>query len=253
MKTKIKDFITNTATNYSISRRFEFPRILKYSNPKKNENILDVACGSGELAIKIASNGSNVYGIDLDKKEIEIANRVSKREKLNCEFTIGNAEDLPYENEYFDKIVSSCALEHFKNDEKALKEMNRTLKSNGSIVLSVDSFSYPVEKNLKEIHRNKYQVVNYYTLNKLEEKLNNTGFKLNKSKYIINSKLTSLFYNYLYIKIINSKGIYWNLKFIPLSIIAYPLCLLSDKVMGHDDKGYVLIVKAIKISNINSD
>jgi ubiquinone/menaquinone biosynthesis C-methylase UbiE len=54
---------------------------------------------------------------------------------------------------YFDKVVCSSSLEHFKDDIKALKGMNRVLKPNGSVVLTTDSFAYSINDELKEKHR----------------------------------------------------------------------------------------------------
>ena len=67
-------------------------------------------------------------------------------EHIRCEFVVGDADHLPYKSGYFDKIVCNCSLEHFQNDIKALKEMNRILKQNGYIVLTFDSLSYPKTK-----------------------------------------------------------------------------------------------------------
>ena len=70
---------------------------------------------------------------------------------------------MPYPDEYFDKVVCSSSLEHFKDDIKALKEMHRVLKPNGSVVLTTDSFAYPISDELKEMHKEIAYVVNYYT------------------------------------------------------------------------------------------
>jgi ubiquinone/menaquinone biosynthesis C-methylase UbiE len=80
-------------------------------------------------------------------------------------------------------------LEHFKDDIKALKEMNRVLKPNGSVVLTTDSFTYPISDELKEMHRKIAYVVNYYTPEKLKEQFEISGFEMNQSKYLLNSRI----------------------------------------------------------------
>jgi ubiquinone/menaquinone biosynthesis C-methylase UbiE len=110
-----------------------------------------------------------------------------------CEFEIGSAEDLPYPDGYFDKVVCSSSLEHFKDDIKALKEMHRVLEPNGRVVLTTDSFTYPVRDELREKHKEIAYVVNYYTAEKLKERFEIAGFEMNRSKYLLNSRLTSFF------------------------------------------------------------
>ena len=88
-----------------------------------------------------------------------------KRERITCEFEVESAEDLPYQDGYFDKVVFSSSLEHIKDDIKALNEACRGLKPNGSIVLTVPSLTtYSISNEIKERHRKIAYVVNYYTL-----------------------------------------------------------------------------------------
>ena len=149
-------------------KRIEWRNMLEWLDAKEGERILDVACG-GMLSLKIAENGCKIFGIDMSEDTIKYAKRRSEREGIPCEFEVGNAEDLPYPDRYFDKIVCSCSLEHFKNDINALKEMNRVLKPNGIVVLTTDSFTYPISDELKERHRKIHYVVNYYTAEKLND------------------------------------------------------------------------------------
>jgi len=131
-------------------RIIEWRSMLEWLEPKEGERILDVACGAGTLSLKIAERGCKVHGIDLSEKAINSAKRLAEREKIVCEFKIGSAEDLPYPNEYFDKVVFSSSLEHIEDDIKALEEACRVLKLNGSIVLTVPSLTYLIGDKIKE-------------------------------------------------------------------------------------------------------
>ena len=137
--------------------------------------------------------GCEVYGIDISEGEIKYAKRLSERGRIACKFEAGNAEDLPYPDGYFDKVVCSSSLEHFKDDIKALKEMHRFLKANGKLVLTIDSFNYPIEDEFKERHRKIAHVVNYFTLKTLNERFKIPRLKMNRSKYLLNSRITSFF------------------------------------------------------------
>jgi len=145
------------------------------------------------LSLKIAEKGCKVHGMDISEDVINSAKRRAEREKIACEFKVGSAEDLPYPDEYFDKIVCSSSLEHFKDDLKSLKEMHRVLKPKGSVVLTTDSFNYPVSEEIKEMHRKIAYIANYYTIEKLKERFKNSGFEMNQSKYLLNSRITSFF------------------------------------------------------------
>ena len=70
--------------------------MLEWLDPKEGERILDVACGPGQLSLKIAERGCEVCGIDRGEYGIHIARYLAKRLKVAAEFEVGNAEDLPY-------------------------------------------------------------------------------------------------------------------------------------------------------------
>ena len=222
-------------------RQIEWRNMLDWLEPKEGEKILDIACGGGALSLKIAEKGCEVYGVDFSEDRINSAKRLAEREKIACEFEVGSAEDLPYPDGYFDRAVCSSSLEHFKDDIKALKEMCRFLKSNGSVVLTTDSFTYPIEDELRERHRKIAYVVNYYTQETLKERFKNSGFEMKQSKYLLNSRITSFF-----VKI--GIKIKWSGKlWMGISFVAYPLCLMSDRLLGVKDKGYTLIAEGIRV------
>lgn len=244
MKKYIRHLIYKTMGSPDFIRRLEWRKILEWLDPKEGEKILDIACGGGELSLKIAEKGSKVCGINLSEDEIKYAKCLAERERILCEFKVGNAEDLPYQDKYFDKVVCSSSLEHFKDDIKALKEMHRVLKPNGSVVLTVDCLTYPISDELKKKHRKKFYVVNYYTSEKLKERFEISGFKMNRSKYLLCSWLTSFFFNLLTIKR------RWPvISWMAISFIAYPLCSVSERLFGVSDKGYTLIAEGMKVNS----
>lgn len=237
----IKRLIYKTIGAANFIRRIEWRKMLEYLDPNGGERILDIACGDGILSLKIAEKGCEVHGIDISENLIETASSFANQESIACEFIVGDAENLPYPDGYFDKIVCSCSLEHFNDDIKALKEMNRVLKPGGRVVMTVDSLTYPISDELKQKHRKRYNVVNYYTREKLKERFEIAGIKMNRSEYILNSLITSFFFNYIFIKA--------NLpQFLQtvISLIAHPLCLVSDKLFGAEDIGYTLIAEGEK-------
>jgi ubiquinone/menaquinone biosynthesis C-methylase UbiE len=193
MKKYIGHLIYKWIGTLKIIRIIEWQSLFNYLDPKAGERILDEACGGGMLSLKIAERGCEVHGIDMSDDAIKSAKRLAEREGIACEFEVGNAEDLPYPDGYFDKSVCSSSLEHFKDDIKALKEACSVLKPNGSVVLTTDSFTYQISNELKEKHRKIAYVVNYYTPEKLKDRFEIAGFEMNRSKYLLNSRITSFF------------------------------------------------------------
>ena len=240
MKEYIGHLIYKTMGTTEFIRRIEWRNMLEWLDPKEGERILDIACGGGNLSLKIAEKGCEVYGIDISEKAINSAKRLAEREKIACEFEVGSAEDLPYPDRYCDKVICSSSLEHFKDDIKALKEMHRVLKPNGGVVLTTDSFTYPVRDELREMHREIAYVVNYYTAETLKERFEIAGFEMTRSNYLLNSRLTSFFFK------IGIKKKWSGLSWMVVSFFAYPLSVVSDRLFGENDKGYTLIAEGYK-------
>ena len=216
--------------------------IFRFLDLKKGEKVCDIACGSGQQSIKMEMMGCKVQGIDLSSKAIESAKLIA--EGHDCTFEVGNAEKLPYESNIFDKVVSVCALEHFKNDEMALKEANRVLKSGGILVLTVDSFTYEgIKKDIQDKHKKDCKVNNYYSRSQLTEKLYRCGFEVKESKYFINSSISSFFFD----KGLKIRSIYTFALIFP---IAYSLSTFSDRFFGRSDGGYLLAIKAKKANSL---
>src|ERR1700720_2317151 len=69
-------------------------------------NVLDVACGTGNLAIPAARSGARVTGVDIASNLVEQARKRAAEEKLSVKFDEGDAEQLPYPDHHFDVVMS---------------------------------------------------------------------------------------------------------------------------------------------------
>ena len=221
-------------------RRIEWRSMLEWLDPSEGEKILDVACGDGTLSLKIAEKGCDVYGIDLSEKGINYAKRLAEREKITAKFEVGDAQRLPYRDSYFDKLICSSSLEHFPEDIQALKEMNRVLKPNGSLILTTDSFLYLNDGKIGQRHREVGRVVNYYSRETLKERLGISGFGMVRGEYLLKSPVTS-FLSKIGIKMM-WRGRLWMI----ISLLAYPLCFLFERLFSGRELGYTLIAEARK-------
>jgi ubiquinone/menaquinone biosynthesis C-methylase UbiE len=73
---------------------------------KPGMKVLDVACGSGNLAIIAAQKGADTTGIDIAENLVESAKKRAKAAGLDIKFEQGDAEALPYEDNTFDVVMT---------------------------------------------------------------------------------------------------------------------------------------------------
>jgi len=97
--------------------------------------ILDVGTGPGYLPLEIAKRSQNleIIGIDISFTMVTIARRNAENMGLSerVKFDIGSAAILPFEDEYFDFVVSTASLHHWLKPMECIKEIYRVLKENG--------------------------------------------------------------------------------------------------------------------------
>ena len=118
-----------------ISWRKKIVKILKSKNPSM---ILDVATGTGDLAIELVkTNAKKIIGLDISKGMLDVGIDKIKDKKLNntVEMVIGDSENLKYENNFFDAVTVSFGVRNFESLDSGLREIFRVLKPNGSLVI----------------------------------------------------------------------------------------------------------------------
>ena len=105
-------------------------------------NVLDIATGTGDLAILTAKFAkerdlrTKVIGIDMNPGMLSVARQKAERSNVrNVVFEKGNALGLKYRTEHFGAVVCSFALKNFDSQERFLKEVRRVLKKDGIFVL----------------------------------------------------------------------------------------------------------------------
>ncbi len=111
------------------------------SGPK----VLEVSFGTGHLLCQYADK-FDVYGVDLNKKMLSLAENQLRKKGLKATLQLGNVESLPYKDNYFDTVVNTMAFSGYPDGELALSEMLRVLKPQGQLIL-ID-INYPKNHNL---------------------------------------------------------------------------------------------------------
>ena len=126
-------------------------KVLKIVSDSKPKIILDIATGTGDLAILMAqSNAEKIIGLDISAGMLEVGRKKVEEKKLSntIELVIGDSENMPFEDNYFDAITVSFGVRNFENLEKGFAEILRVLKPNGVFVIL--ETSVPVKTPYKQ-------------------------------------------------------------------------------------------------------
>lgn len=94
-------------------------------------NVLDVACGTGDMVLALQESGCTVTGVDLSEEMMAIA----KQKAPETTYKIADAEHLPFPDETFDAVTCAFGVRNFVHLEKGLNEMLRVLKPGGRIAI----------------------------------------------------------------------------------------------------------------------
>src|SRR5215470_7894500 len=100
---------------------------------RPGDHLLDVACGSGQLALLAARRGARVTGIDIATNSIEAARGRARSERLDATFDEGDAEELPYGDEAFDAVASIYGAMFAPRPERVARELVRVCRRGGTI------------------------------------------------------------------------------------------------------------------------
>ena len=112
--------------------------VVKKVRDHKPSNILDIATGTGDLAINLVKTGADkIVGLDISKGMLDIGRKKIKSKKLSefIQMVIGDSENLPFGDNSFDAITVAFGVRNFENLEKGLSEILRVLKPNGILVI----------------------------------------------------------------------------------------------------------------------
>jgi demethylmenaquinone methyltransferase/2-methoxy-6-polyprenyl-1,4-benzoquinol methylase len=145
-KEQVAQMFDNISENYDdLNRVISFGIDVKWrkkviqlvgeNNPKK---ILDIATGTGDLAIMMSElNADQIVGLDISAGMLEVGKQkiASKNLSHKIEMVLGDSENIPFGDNYFDAITVSFGVRNFENLDKGLKEILRVLKPGGKFVV----------------------------------------------------------------------------------------------------------------------
>jgi len=113
-------------------------KVVKLVKEKQPKTILDIATGTGDLAINLAeTNATKIVGLDISSGMLDIGKEKIKNKNLESkiEMILGDSESMPFEDNSFDAITVAFGVRNFETLETGLKEILRVLKPNGTFVI----------------------------------------------------------------------------------------------------------------------
>ncbi|WP_337968352.1 bifunctional demethylmenaquinone methyltransferase/2-methoxy-6-polyprenyl-1,4-benzoquinol methylase UbiE [uncultured Flavobacterium sp.] len=145
-KEQVAQMFDNISGNYdNLNRVISFgidvkwrKKVLKIVSDTKPKIILDIATGTGDLAILMAqTNAEKIIGLDISAGMLEVGRKKVEEKKLSSviDLVLGDSENIPFEDNYFDAITVGFGVRNFENLEKGFSEILRVLKPNGVFVI----------------------------------------------------------------------------------------------------------------------
>ena len=129
-------------------------KILKMVTAQQPNSILDIATGTGDLAILFASTSAKeIIGLDISQGMLEIGKKKIAAQNLESkiQMVLGDGENVPYPDNYFDTITVAYGVRNFENLEKGLSEILRNdLKSFSARVSAVFQGTKPSSYSLNK-------------------------------------------------------------------------------------------------------
>lgn len=129
-------------------------RLVRLVGKSTPESILDVATGTGDLALALTRTGaSRIVGLDLAPGMLEIGRKKVSDKKLNqrIEMVLGDSESLDFPDASFDAVTVAFGVRNFEDLEQGLSEIYRVLKPGG--ILAILETSVPQKQPLKAGYR----------------------------------------------------------------------------------------------------
>ncbi|MFN2493233.1 MAG: bifunctional demethylmenaquinone methyltransferase/2-methoxy-6-polyprenyl-1,4-benzoquinol methylase UbiE [Pyrinomonadaceae bacterium] len=122
--------------------------------PANRTRILDVACGTGDLSVKLSESGNaQIVGIDFCRPMLEIAVSKPQRDGGHIAFIEGDALDLPFGEGSFDGVTIAFGLRNLASIDTGIRELLRVLKPGGTLaVLEFSKARTPVLRWLFRIY-----------------------------------------------------------------------------------------------------
>lgn len=154
--------------------------------------VLDLGCGAGRHLYFMANENLDAYGVDISADGVEYTNELLKAHNLKGEAVVGTIDNIPYEDEMFDGMISYGVLYYcdIKEIKQSCNEIYRVLKNDGKaliVVRTTDDYRYGQGTEIEE---------NTFIINEEDDKkcaFNENGMKMH---FFTREEIQELFKNF---------------------------------------------------------
>ena len=150
--------LMNDVMSFGI-HRFWKSELIRMMKPNKDQNLVDVACGTGDIGLlysKATNHKSEILSVDPNKKMLDLG-KVKLEKYKNIKWEIGSAEKLDIPDNSFNFYTISFGLRNTKNLEDSISEAYRVLKRGGRFLCL--EFSKIENENLEIFYRNYSKII----------------------------------------------------------------------------------------------
>jgi ubiquinone/menaquinone biosynthesis C-methylase UbiE len=150
--------------------------IKKFSG--KTLRCVDVACGTGEIIFKLASQFPDIefIGTDFSEAMLRVA-RVKCSMLPNTQFVLANVQELPFEHDAFDLSICTDALHHFSSPAESFAEIRRITKKGGHVFVADPANDTFLKKIILKLFGTIFdKPQKYYSREEVEDLLAHTNF-----------------------------------------------------------------------------
>jgi len=197
----------------SLAFRFLHQKIEKSCPIGLYPNILEVGSNNGEHVAFVPRNWSRYVALDLRLPSNEI---YEKFDGFGVSFEEGDVQKIPYPNNSFDRIISTCVMHHVNSPESAFREMLRVAKSGGIISIAVPNdpgLSYRFLRHITSVRRAKRM--------NLEEELNLVHALEHKNHFLAIEAILKWVFKNQEVRVSRYPNIFrfWHLNFLTIYTI----------------------------------
>lgn len=132
-----------------------YPRVARVLDLRSDDDVLDVACGSGHFLKKYAAHVRSIAGIDLSPVMVKAATRANRHRVAagTAEFVVGDASAMPWQDSRFSAACIMGSFFAFPRPQEVLRELHRVLRPGGRMVVLVEWNADDGLDHRKEVER----------------------------------------------------------------------------------------------------
>lgn len=150
---KVNELFTRIAPRYDLINdlqsfglhRLWKRQVVRLAAPEPGRRALDVCCGTGDIALRLAQRGMDVLGLDFSERMLQVARQRSAVVRPSTaqpavapgklEFVLGDAQHIPCPDNTFDVVTIGYGLRNLPSMEAGLREMHRVAKPGGRLIV----------------------------------------------------------------------------------------------------------------------